>query len=150
MELWIGALNLGFLYSFMAMGVYLTFRIHDFPDITVDGSLTEVDSDGDGVVAIGTDLTNDALAIQGVITTFISSRVVNGHVTPWPSAISLWVDGGIVANQPACNAVAATNPGQITLCSQPYQDETIEYIFISVYDNDATPNLLYSKTLSAN
>ncbi len=40
MELWIGALNLGFLYSFMAMGVYLTFRIHDFPDITVDGSLT--------------------------------------------------------------------------------------------------------------
>ncbi len=40
MELWIGALNLGILYSFMAMGVYLTFRIHDFPDITVDGSLT--------------------------------------------------------------------------------------------------------------
>lgn len=40
MELWIGALNLGILYAFMAMGVYLTFRIHDFPDITVDGSLT--------------------------------------------------------------------------------------------------------------
>lgn len=40
MELWIGALNLGFLYSFMTMGVFLTFRIHDFPDITVDGSFT--------------------------------------------------------------------------------------------------------------
>jgi putative tryptophan/tyrosine transport system permease protein len=38
MELWIGALNLGFLYAFMAMGVFITFRIHDFPDITVDGS----------------------------------------------------------------------------------------------------------------
>ncbi|MCK8603161.1 ABC transporter substrate binding protein [Desulfoferrobacter suflitae] len=40
MELWIGALNLGFLYAFMTMGVFLTFRVHDFPDITVDGSFT--------------------------------------------------------------------------------------------------------------
>lgn len=48
MELWIGALNLGILYSFMAMGVYLTFRIHDFPDITVDGSLTT----GAGIAAV--------------------------------------------------------------------------------------------------
>ncbi len=40
MELWIGAINLGFLYAFMAMGVFITFRIHDFPDITVDGSFT--------------------------------------------------------------------------------------------------------------
>ncbi len=38
MELWVGAINLGFLYAFMAMGVFITFRIHDFPDITVDGS----------------------------------------------------------------------------------------------------------------
>jgi putative ABC transport system permease protein len=37
-ELWIGAINLGLLYAFMAMGVFVTFRIHDFPDITVDGS----------------------------------------------------------------------------------------------------------------
>jgi len=40
MELWVGALNLGFLYAFMTMGVFFTFRIHDFPDITVDGSFT--------------------------------------------------------------------------------------------------------------
>ncbi len=40
MELWIGALNLGLLYAFMTMGVFITFRIHHFPDITVDGSLT--------------------------------------------------------------------------------------------------------------
>jgi len=37
-ELWVGAINLGILYAFMAMGVFITFRIHDFPDITVDGS----------------------------------------------------------------------------------------------------------------
>jgi putative ABC transport system permease protein len=40
MELWIGALNLGLLYALMAMGIYITFRIHDFADITVDGSFT--------------------------------------------------------------------------------------------------------------
>lgn len=40
MELWIGALNLGFLYAFMTLGVFITFRIQDFPDITVDGSFT--------------------------------------------------------------------------------------------------------------
>jgi putative ABC transport system permease protein len=40
MELWIGSLNLGFLYVFMTMGVFITFRIYDFPDITVDGSFT--------------------------------------------------------------------------------------------------------------
>ena len=40
MELWVGAINLGFLYAFMATGVFITFRIHDFPDITVDGSFT--------------------------------------------------------------------------------------------------------------
>jgi len=40
MELWIGALNLGFLYAFMAMGIFITFRVHNFPDITVDGSFT--------------------------------------------------------------------------------------------------------------
>lgn len=40
MELWVGAINLGFLYAFMAMGVFITFSILDFPDITVDGSFT--------------------------------------------------------------------------------------------------------------
>ena len=40
MELWIGALSLGLLYAFMTMGVFITFRIHNFPDITVDGSFT--------------------------------------------------------------------------------------------------------------
>ena len=40
MELWVGAINLGLLYAFMAVGVFITYRIHNFPDITVDGSFT--------------------------------------------------------------------------------------------------------------
>ncbi|MCQ6561476.1 ABC transporter permease [Paenibacillus mendelii] len=33
-----GAVELGLLYSLMALGVFITFRILDFPDLTVDGS----------------------------------------------------------------------------------------------------------------
>ncbi|MGE4193489.1 MAG: ABC transporter permease [Pseudodesulfovibrio sp.] len=34
-----GALEQGFAYGLMVIGVYLTFRVLDFPDLTVDGSL---------------------------------------------------------------------------------------------------------------
>ncbi len=33
-----GAVELGLIFSFVAIGVYLAFRILDFPDLTVDGS----------------------------------------------------------------------------------------------------------------
>lgn len=33
-----GAVSQGLVYSLMALGVYLTFRVLDFPDLTVDGS----------------------------------------------------------------------------------------------------------------
>lgn len=35
-----GAVELGLLYALMALGVYITFRILEFPDLTVDGSFT--------------------------------------------------------------------------------------------------------------
>ncbi|NDY55385.1 ABC transporter permease [Desulfovibrio sulfodismutans] len=35
----IGAVEQGFVYGLMVLGVYLTFRVLDFPDLTVDGSL---------------------------------------------------------------------------------------------------------------
>ncbi|SDL53681.1 ABC transporter permease [Tessaracoccus oleiagri] len=34
------ALEIGLLYAVMAIGVYLTYRVLDFPDLTVDGSFT--------------------------------------------------------------------------------------------------------------
>src|SRR5699024_1004012 len=33
-----GAVESGIIYALMALGVYLTFRVLDFPDLTVDGS----------------------------------------------------------------------------------------------------------------
>ncbi len=35
----IGALEQGFIFGLMSLGVYLTFRVLDFPDLSVDGSL---------------------------------------------------------------------------------------------------------------
>ena len=34
----LGALELGLLFSFVALGVFLSFRVLEFPDLTVDGS----------------------------------------------------------------------------------------------------------------
>src|SRR3954454_21102297 len=33
-----GSFEAGIIYAIMALGVYITFRILDFPDLTVDGS----------------------------------------------------------------------------------------------------------------
>jgi putative ABC transport system permease protein len=35
-----GALQLGFIYSFLALGVYISFRVMNIPDLTADGSFT--------------------------------------------------------------------------------------------------------------
>ena len=40
MTLLIGALTLGLILSLLALGVFISFRIFDFPDITADGSIT--------------------------------------------------------------------------------------------------------------
>ncbi len=40
MSLLIGALTIGFILSLLALGVYVSFRIFSFPDITADGSST--------------------------------------------------------------------------------------------------------------
>lgn len=43
-----GAVELGLIYAFVALGVFLSFRVLDFPDLTVDGSFPL----GAGVCAI--------------------------------------------------------------------------------------------------
>jgi putative tryptophan/tyrosine transport system permease protein len=84
-ELWVGAINLGFLYAFMAMGVFITFRIHDFPDITVDGSFVTGAAVTAVLVVAGVNpfaaltLSFFAAASAGAITAFIHTRFnING------------------------------------------------------------------------
>ena len=38
MDIMIGILEQGLIYAILALGVYITYRILDFPDLTVDGS----------------------------------------------------------------------------------------------------------------
>src|ERR1041385_9177193 len=40
MSLLMGALTIGFILSLLALGVYISFRIFEFPDITAEGSIT--------------------------------------------------------------------------------------------------------------
>jgi putative ABC transport system permease protein len=40
MTLLLGALSIGLILSFLALGVFISFRIFHFPDITADGSIT--------------------------------------------------------------------------------------------------------------
>jgi len=70
MELIIGACALGLAYAFLSLGVFITFRIFRFPDITVDGSFTL----GAALFAI--------LVPAGV---------------PWPAALALAAAGGLGA-----------------------------------------------------
>ena len=72
------ALELGLLYGLVSMGVLLSFRILDFPDLTVDGSFPL----GGGVCAI--------LIISGFnpwIATFaaLGAGMIAGFITAWMS-----------------------------------------------------------------
>ncbi|MCX5882754.1 MAG: hypothetical protein NTU74_13410 [Deltaproteobacteria bacterium] len=85
MELWVGALNLGLLYAFMTMGVFITFRIHDFPDITVDGSFTSGAAATAVLIAAGYNPLAALLAglligmVAGAATAWIHARLnING------------------------------------------------------------------------
>ena len=40
MTLLLGASTVGLILALLALGVYLSFRIFNFPDITADGSIT--------------------------------------------------------------------------------------------------------------
>lgn len=69
----IGALELGLIYAVMAVGVYLTFRVLDFPDLTVDGSFTT------GAATAGVLITNGVnpfvASLAGFATGFVAGSI---------------------------------------------------------------------------
>ncbi len=69
MESWLGSIALGLCYGFLAMGVYITMRIYNFPDITADGSLTL------GASVTAAMLVSGASPILAVITAIIMGFV---------------------------------------------------------------------------
>ncbi|WP_133010595.1 ABC transporter permease [Marinomonas flavescens] len=76
----LGTLEIGFIYGLVAMGVYLTFRILDFPDLTVDGSFTLGAAVTATLIVIGynpylaTLLGTLAAACAGIVTAWLNLR----------------------------------------------------------------------------
>ncbi len=108
--------------------------------------VAEVDIDGDG--AVEATETNAALA-AGMIGLFVTATTNLNQVSPWDSSADLYRNGGVVANQAACDVIAVANPGQISLCFTPAQDQTIRTVFVSGSDNATTPNVVYRKSVTA-
>ncbi|MEO0770394.1 MAG: ABC transporter permease, partial [Cyanobacteria bacterium J06649_4] len=76
-----GAIETGLLYGFLSLGVYLSFRVLDFPDLTVDGSFplgaavagTLIVAGVNPFVATGVAILAGGLA--GLCTAFLSVRL---------------------------------------------------------------------------
>ena len=76
----LGAIEIGLVYGLVGIGVYTTFRVLDFPDLTVDGSFPM----GAGVAAaaivggidpwIATGMAIFAGALTGIVTGFLAIR----------------------------------------------------------------------------
>ena len=93
----IGTVEVGLIYGVMALGVFLTFRVLNFPDLTVDGSFTT----GAATAAIGiVNGWNPVLAtLAGFVTGFLAGTVtgllhtkgkIDGLLAGILTMIALW------------------------------------------------------------
>jgi prepilin-type N-terminal cleavage/methylation domain-containing protein len=118
---------------------------------TIQGALTEVDTDGNGAVQAGTDMDNDALAAAGVVTTWVNLHAIGAALeqsSPWIGATALYANGGAVNDLTACETAAAA--GQITVCYTGTDEGAgIQSVHVVAKDNTTgTPVTIYKKTSS--
>ena len=116
----IAALDLGLLYAVMALGVYLTFRILDFPDLTVDGSFTTGGATAAVLIVAGINPIVATLAgfvagfLAGVITGLLHTKgQINGLLAGILTQIGLYsinlrIMGG--ANEPLLRTETVMTP----------------------------------------
>lgn len=93
----IGAIELGLIYGIMALGVYLTFRVLNFPDLTVDGSFTSGAATAAILVSQGTNPWIATLAgggvglLAGVFTGLLYAKgKIDGLLAGILTMIALW------------------------------------------------------------
>ena len=110
----------------------------------------EVDTNGDGVIS-ATDLTNAGLAGAGIVTQFLiaTGPLGTNQTSSWNASSPLFASGGAQATQTLCDVQGVAMAGQIVLCWNPLEDQTIQNIFMSLYDTQATPVRQYAKAVSA-
>src|SRR4051794_4124843 len=97
MNLWVGALALGLAYAASALGVFLTFRVLAFPDLTVDGSFPLGAAVSATLLIRGWDpwlsLVVAALAgaFAGMVTALLNGQLrINGLLAGILVSIALW------------------------------------------------------------
>ncbi|KAB1655095.1 ABC transporter permease [Pseudoclavibacter chungangensis] len=93
----IGAFELGMLYAVMALGVYLTFRVLNFPDLTVDGSFTTGGAVAASLIAMDTPPVLATLAgvgagaVAGFVTGLLYTKGrIDGLLAGILTMIALW------------------------------------------------------------
>jgi type IV pilus assembly protein PilA len=122
---------------------------------TAQGQLTEIDTDGNGIIESGVDRNNDWLGLNGITGTWLS--VHSDQRSPWSGLSALW--GVVVADTASMDACrTAAFAGMITLCYTPSDDASIKQLFVVAHDATgvdmtATPTVggteIYSKTVSS-
>jgi len=100
---------------------------------TIQGALTELDTNNDGQVLVGSDLTNNAVADAGPITTFVNART-GTQMSPWAGGTNLYIQSD-------------SGTGQINLSAIPSDDSTIRQVAISAIDGAG--QLIHTKTISS-
>lgn len=97
MNLWIGAVALGLAFAASALGVFITFRVLAFPDLTVDGSFPLGASVSAILLTHGWDPWSSLLAaslagaVAGSITSLLNSKLgINALLAGILVSIGLW------------------------------------------------------------
>ena len=139
MTLLIGSLQLGFLYSIMVLGIYISFRILNIPDLTTEGSFTFGLAASSILTAAGHPLLGlvgalIAGALAGSVTGFLQTKldihpVLAGILTmSGLYSINLFVMGG------ASNVTLLNNDTIFTLCLKafPFMSKDVAKLIVAV------------------
>jgi len=96
-NLWIGAVALGLAFAASALGIFITFRVLAFPDLTVDGSFPLGASVSAILLTWGWDAWTSLLvaafagAAAGAVTALLNSKLkINGLLSGILVSIGLW------------------------------------------------------------
>lgn len=114
----IGAIELGLIYGVMALGVYLTFRVLNFPDLTVDGSFTTGAATAAALITLGQSPIVATLAAvaaglaAGAVTGLLHTKGrIDGLLAGILTMIALWsINLRIMGTTKPDSAVAANLP----------------------------------------
>ncbi|MGO1538976.1 MAG: ABC transporter permease [Leucobacter sp.] len=137
----IGALELGLIYGVMALGVYLTFRVLNFPDLTVDGSFTTGAAVAAALITLGHNPVLATIAgggaglVAGAITGLLHTKgKIDGLLAGILTMIGLWSVNLRIMGTTKEDAVATSNLPMLRVETvfTPLDDADLSRTWVSV------------------